>query len=77
MKTSRIWFSVVEWPPEYDCNNSIEISHFSSKEVCETALKEYLEDIFELNCENLTVAMEEAVRRGFTVWYTTAKVRSK
>ena len=76
MNNFDIWFSVVEWPPEYDCNNTIEISHFSSKELCEAALKEYLESIFELICETITTAIEEAVLRGFKVWYTNAKVRS-
>ena len=72
---NNIWFSVVEWPPEYDCENTIEVSHFSSQEKCESSLKDYLEDIFERVFETLDLALNEAVLRDFKVWYAAAVVK--
>ena len=77
MSNSDIWFSVVEWPDgSFGDEYNTEVSHFSSKELCESSLKEYLEDIWEMEFETLEDAFKEAVLRGFKVWYTKAKVRS-
>ena len=71
------WFSVVEWPEgSFGEEYNTEVSHFSSKELCESSLKEYLEGIFEMNFKTLDDAFKKAVFKGFKVWYTKAKVRS-
>ena len=76
MSNYDIWFSVVEWPDgSFGDEHNTEVSHFSSKELCEASLKEYLEDMFEMDFRTLKDAFSEAVLRGFKVWYTKVKVR--
>ena len=78
MSNYDIWFCVIEWPDETFGNEGrTEVSHFSSKELCEAALKEYLEDTFERSFYTIDHALEEAHDRGFTTWYAKAKVRDK
>lgn len=74
MSSYDVWFSVVEWP---DGSADTEVSHFSSKELCEASLKEYLEDIFETSFGDLAAALEEAAEYEIKVWYTKAKVREE
>ena len=76
MSNYDIWFSVVEWPDgSFGDEQNTEVSHFSSKELCESSLKQYLEDTFEMDFKTLDDAFKEAVLRGFRVWYTKAQVR--
>jgi hypothetical protein len=77
MSNFDIWFSVVEWPDgSFGDEQNTEVSHFASKELCETSIKEYLEGAFETDFETIEAAFKEAVLRGFKVWYTKAQVRS-
>ena len=72
----EVWFCVVEWPDEtFGDEGRTEISHFSSKELCEDSLKEYLKDTFERSFYTIDHALEEAHDRGLKVWYAKAKIR--